>query len=335
MKPLVSILIPAYNSEKWIKETVMSAVNQTWDNKEIIVVDDGSTDSTLTILHELEAIGISVYSQNNKGACSARNFALSLSKGEFIQWLDADDLLAPDKIELQLKAANYNADTETLFSSSFSKFYYRSQKAELIPNALWQDLEPKEWIIQHLREGAIMYPHAWLTSRKLTEQAGGWNEKLKLNQDGEYFCRVVATSKFVRFVPDAKCYYRMGNITSISNKRSMETIKSLSLANDLCVNHLLKIENSPTTRNACVVFLQRFIKNIYFEEKELDGMQQIKKRILDLGGNIPRRQESKFFLIARLLFGLRIARLLKSQVWNLEITLRRYFDKVLLIINGN
>ncbi len=213
--PLVSICIPVFNSEKWIRETVMSAVNQTWVRKEIIVVDDGSTDKTLHILGELNTFGIKVYSQENKGACSARNHAFSESNGDFIQWLDSDDLLAPDKIELQLKEVNYTQKTKTLLSSSFSRFYSNPTKTKFIPNILWQDLEPREWLIKHLNDQAIMYPHAWLVSRSLTEIAGEWNESLRLNQDGEYFCRVVAASDHVKFVPGSKCYYRIGNLSSV------------------------------------------------------------------------------------------------------------------------
>src|ERR1700722_18018315 len=98
MKPLVSILIPAYNSEKWISDTLRSAIAQTWTHKEIIVVDDGSKDQTAAIARQFEADGVRVVTQKNQGAAAARNTAFGLSRGDYIQWLDADDLLSPDKI---------------------------------------------------------------------------------------------------------------------------------------------------------------------------------------------------------------------------------------------
>lgn len=103
MEPLVSILIPCYNAEKWLAETLESALAQTWDNIEIIVVDDGSTDKSLAVAKQFEPDGVKVISQANKGASAARNRAFQESQGDFIQYLDADDLLVPDKIELQVK----------------------------------------------------------------------------------------------------------------------------------------------------------------------------------------------------------------------------------------
>ncbi len=91
-KPLVSILIPAHNAQEWIADTLRSAIAQTWERKEIIVVDDGSTDQTHAIARQFETHGVRVVRQENQGASAARNKAFSLSHGDYIQWLDADDL---------------------------------------------------------------------------------------------------------------------------------------------------------------------------------------------------------------------------------------------------
>ena len=103
MKPLVSILIPAYNSEEWIAYTMRSAIAQTWERKEIIVVDDGSSDRTAEVARRFASKEVSIVSVENQGAAAARNHALKLSQGDYIQWLDADDLLAPDKIAKQME----------------------------------------------------------------------------------------------------------------------------------------------------------------------------------------------------------------------------------------
>src|ERR1700727_1220200 len=101
MKPLVSILIPAYNAEKTIAYTIQSAIDQTWQCKEIIVVDDGSTDRTAELAQRFGS-NVTVLSTENKGLSAAVNYALQHSQGDYIQELDSDDLLAPDKIERQL-----------------------------------------------------------------------------------------------------------------------------------------------------------------------------------------------------------------------------------------
>src|SRR5947208_2891018 len=116
MDALVSILIPAFNSEAWIAETIESALVQTWPRKEIIIVDDGSTDRTLAVAREFASKEVSVLTQPNQGAAAARNKAYSISQGKYIQWLDADDVLAPDKIARQMELCGHAGDTRMLLS---------------------------------------------------------------------------------------------------------------------------------------------------------------------------------------------------------------------------
>lgn len=99
--PLVSVIIPCYNAESYITEAIDSALNQTYPNVEVIVVDDGSSDRSIEII---QAYGNRVWieSGSHRGACAARNRGLALSQGEFIQFLDADDLLLPNKLEVQV-----------------------------------------------------------------------------------------------------------------------------------------------------------------------------------------------------------------------------------------
>ena len=99
--PLISVVIPCYNSENFIRESIESVLNQTYKNIEIIVIDDGSEDSTLSILQGFSGF-ITILSQNNAGAGSARNAGLNASKGEYVAFLDSDDYWEPDKIKIQL-----------------------------------------------------------------------------------------------------------------------------------------------------------------------------------------------------------------------------------------
>src|SRR5207302_3617886 len=133
MTPLVSILIPAYNAERWIAETIRSALAQTWPNKEIIIVDDGSTDDTVGIVREFASDGVKLIRQRNQGAAAARNRAFRQSRGNYIQWLDADDLLGPDKIARQMEMAEQVKDKWTLFSSAWGSFRHRPSKATFSP----------------------------------------------------------------------------------------------------------------------------------------------------------------------------------------------------------
>jgi glycosyltransferase involved in cell wall biosynthesis len=271
MKPLVSILIPAYNSEKWISDTINSALRQKWPNKEIIIVNDGSTDNTFRIAIKFESNIVKVISQENMGACVSRNKALKYSQGDYIQWLDADDLLHPDKISEQLKVAESEKNPRVLFTSSFGTFFFQTQKAKFQPNSLWQDLAPVEWMMTKFNEKVWMNPVTWLVSRKLTELAGPWDNKLTLNDDGEYICRVVSASEKVKFVPEAKCYYRIGNINSLSSdlKRSDQRFQSQLLSIVKQNKCLINMENSERTRSSCIKHLQGDYIDFFPERHDL------------------------------------------------------------------
>src|SRR4029078_11846139 len=125
MTPLVSIVIPAFNSQEWLAETLESALSQTWRRKEIIIVDDGSCDQTLCVTNRFVSKSVMGLTPEIQGAAAARNKALSVSQGDYIQWLDADDLLAPDKIAQQMARVEMAGQKGLLFSSAWGRFMYR------------------------------------------------------------------------------------------------------------------------------------------------------------------------------------------------------------------
>jgi glycosyltransferase involved in cell wall biosynthesis len=209
VKPLVSILIPAFNSQEWIADTLRLAIAQTWPLKEIIVVDDGSTDQTLAVARQFESDGVRVFAQKNQGAAAARNKAFSLSQGDYIQWLDADDLLAPDKIAKQLGALGESPNKQTLLSGSWGQFMHRYHRTKFIPSALWCDLSPAEWLVRKMSQNLYMQTASWLASCELSEAAGTWDTRPLGDDDGEYFCRVLLASDGVRFVPESKILSRI------------------------------------------------------------------------------------------------------------------------------
>src|ERR1700676_2498236 len=216
MRDLVSILIPAYNAQEWIGDTIQSALSQTWSNKEIIIVDDGSTDQTLSVARQYASKSVSVITQTNQGAAAARNNAFSVSRGDYIQWLDADDLLAPDKIARQMELVDQCDSKRTLLSSAWGRFLYRYYRAKFTPTPLWCNLAPTEWLLRKIDQNIHMQTGTWLVSRELTEAAGPWNTQLLGDDDGEYFCRILLCSDGVRFVPEAKVYYRASGASSLS-----------------------------------------------------------------------------------------------------------------------
>ena len=270
MRPLVSILIPAFNAEKWIAATLRSALAQTWEPTEIIVVDDGSTDRTLSVSRRFESRRVRVVAQANRGAAAARNKALFLSQGDYIQWLDADDLLSADKVALQMKALDQGRTGRILLSSAWGRFMYRDDRAEFLPTALWRDLSPVEWLLRKLGRNLYMQTATWLTSRELTEAAGPWDTSLWYDDDGEYFCRVLLASSGVRFVTAAKVYYRVSGAGRLSNiGRSNRKIEALWRSMTLHIDYLRSLEDSERVRAACIAYLQTSLGVFYPERPDL------------------------------------------------------------------
>ena len=305
MKPLVSVLIPCYNAEKWLSQTIESVLAQTWDNIEIILVDDGSTDNSLAIAHQFESRGVKVIAQPNRGASAARNLAFNISQGDFIQYLDADDLLAPDKIERQLQLL-LDGNLEYVAAAEWAKFYNSPQEAKFISDLVWTDKSPVEWLICSWEGGGMMALHAWLVPRKIAEVAGPWNEDLSLNDDGEYFCRVVLASKGVKFCSGAKIYYRSGNSSSLSATKSASAMKSAFLSFELGTNNLLAKESGNRTRHACATVFQRFIYDVYPSMPEL--IKKAEEYVDLLGGSdLQLTAGSRFHAISKL-FGWKITR---------------------------
>lgn len=280
--PLVSILIPAYNAEEWIADTIRSAIGQTWPRKEIIVVDDGSKDATLAIARQFENQGVRVVVQKNQGASTARNNAFSHSTGSYIQWLDADDLLAPDKISRQMELVLQGLSRRVLLSGPWAHFMYRPHRAHFNPSPLWCDLSPTEWILRKMELNIYMQTATWLVSRELTEAAGPWDVRLLGDDDGEYFCRVILASEGVRFVREAKIYYRAFRFDGLSYiDRFPDKIEAHWLSMQLHIKYLRSLDDSAAAREACLQYLRDSLIYFYPDKKHI--IQQADQLALELG----------------------------------------------------
>lgn len=328
MKPLVSILIPAYNAGEWIGDTLRSALAQTWENKEIIVVDDGSTDNTLAVARQFETQGVRVVAQNNQGPSATRNKLLSLSRGDYIQWLDADDLLAADKVAGQMAVAEQCLSKRILFSSPWGRFLYRYEHAQFVPTALWCDLSPAEWLVRKLDQNLHMQTATWLVTRELTEAAGPWDTLQARDNDGEYFSRVLLACEEVRFVPDAKVYYRATGSSSVSYiGRSNRKIEALWRSMQLHIKRLRSLEDSPRVRAACVKYLHNWL--IHFYPERPDIVHQAEQLAKDLGGQLKPPYLSWKYSWIRAIFGWPLAKRAQLHLPEVKWSLIRFWDKTL------
>jgi glycosyltransferase involved in cell wall biosynthesis len=336
MTPLVSILIPAYNAERWIAETISSALAQTWPRKEIIVVNDGSIDQTLRLARQFESKGVSVVTQENRGVCAARNKAYDLCQGDYIQWLDADDLLSPDKIAKQMKAAEQSQSKLTLLSCGWGFFIFRSNKARFIPTSLWCDLSSVEWLLRRYEGNLHMNPATWLVSRELTNAAGRWDTRLVGGgiDDGEYFCRVSLASNGIRFVPDVKVFYRITGSGSLSQiGRSNKKMESLLLGMELQIGYLRSLDDSKRSRAACVNYLQTWLPTFYPERPDL--VQKAQQLATSLEGRLAFPKASWKYAWIEKLFGFEAAKHTKLYYNRAKSSALSAWDRMMHSIDRN
>jgi glycosyltransferase involved in cell wall biosynthesis len=192
--PLVSIIIPACNSSAYVAEAIRSAVDQDYERKEIIVVDDGSTDSTPTILQSF-GDSITVLRQANAGPGAARNRGLRHAKGTFIAFLDADDCWAPGKLRLQLEYLNQHSDVGAVYSD-WLRWYPNPEGAFSVrhlpplvrpPSIVAQD---SGWIYTNLLFECRLLTSTVLMRRSIMTSVGLFNEELLRGQDYDYWLRL-------------------------------------------------------------------------------------------------------------------------------------------------
>jgi len=252
--PLVSVIIPVHNGAAYLAETVRSALDQTWKKLEIIIVDDGSTDNSIQIARDFEADNIKIFTQQNCGASAARNKGLKEAKGEYIQFLDADDLISPDKIEAQL--ACLKGSSTQLAICRTVHFTHGENHSNGVNSNDWfyQDNNDSVDFLIKLYAGEDVLPnyggmitiHSWLTHRALIEKAGLWNEKLSVDDDGEFFCRVVLASEGIKFCDKGVNFYRKFNDRmSLSAEKTLKGTESAILATDLKLGYLKKRSGDP------------------------------------------------------------------------------------------
>jgi glycosyltransferase involved in cell wall biosynthesis len=328
MKPLVSILVPAYNAERWISETIRSALEQTWSRKEIIIVDDGSRDQTVAVARQFAANNISVVTQENQGASAARNRAFELSQGDYIQWLDADDLLSPAKVAKQMAAAEECQDTLLLLSSGWGYIMYRPSRAQFLRTPLWCNLSPLEWLLRKMAQNLHMQTATWLVSRELTQAAGPWDTRLSLDDDGEYFCRVVLLSDEIRFVPGAKVFYRQPGSDRLSNiDQSDKKLESQFLSIKLHLAYLRSLEEGERVRAASLAYLQTWYG--WFLGERPDLARELEQLAANLGGQLEAPRLPWKYLWIQKLFGWTVAKRVRQR-WNrCKSSIVRSWDKTL------
>jgi glycosyltransferase involved in cell wall biosynthesis len=281
--PKVSVCIPCYNAEPFLPQALESVLAQTYSNIEIVVVDDGSSDRSLEILERHRARGVRVVHQTNNGQSAAANRAFSCSTGRLIKFFDADDVLEANHIALQVQTLGARMDAIAI--GEWSRFY-RADPNEAIfpPPPPWKQVRPVNWLTEQLSDARpMMQCGLWLIPREVLNACGVWDERLSLINDFEFFIRVLCHVSEIRFTPGARIYYRSGLTNSLSGNKSRRAAESAYLSLILGTQHLLKLENSLTTRRACANVLKGFEYKYYPHHADLRA--RIRARVVELGGS--------------------------------------------------
>lgn len=224
--PTISVVIPVYNGEKTIRETIESVLDQTFSDFELIVIDDGSTDSTLKIVKSIQDPRLKIFPYPNSGVSMSRNRGISQSTGEYISFIDADDLWTPDKLEAQLKALQENPQAAVAYSwtdciDESSRFLRRGGHTTANGDVYAQLL-----VVNFLANGSNP-----LIRREALEQVGEFDKSLVIGEDWDLWLRLAARFHFAA-VPAPQILYRQIADSASSNvvRYEREILKAINLA---------------------------------------------------------------------------------------------------------
>jgi glycosyltransferase involved in cell wall biosynthesis len=216
--PTISIIIPAYNAEQTILETIKSAQQQTFSDFELIVINDGSKDRTIEILQDVKDERLKIFSYENAGSATARNRGISHATGEFITFLDADDLWTPDKLELQLAALKQHPEAGVAYSWTCN--IKEGECIHYVKPVFEGNVYENLLLCNFISNGSNP-----LIRREAIESVGEFDTTLKSSEDRDYWLRIAARWHFI-VVPKAQILYRL---SSSSKSNNLERMKQASL----------------------------------------------------------------------------------------------------------
>jgi len=289
--PLVSICMPLYNAEKWISETLIDLKKQSYKNIEIIIVNDNSTDKSLERVQKFESKNIKVFTNPNKGACSARNYAFETSTGDYVKFMDADDYCTPNLIEKQVEAFKTLTKDDIVFSPL--KMLYSDGNLIVPQRSIDKDYKKAfDLQIKILKFGGFNIPHCYMMSRKLAEDVGGWDEDVLKNQDGEYFSRVLAQANSAICIKDAFAIWRQTGI-GVSAQLSLKAVESMLETYRKILKLTIEKQDTILTREICGEYFGLFIYTQYPQLKAI--LPRVKEILneLDIPIILPRRKVVK------------------------------------------
>lgn len=229
---MVSVIIPCHNAARWLGEAVESALSQTYNPIEVIIVDDQSSDESVQIAQSFGS-RIRLYQEKKTGGCHARNVGIRASKGKYIQFLDADDILCKRKIQAQVQilrnsAFQIVAGTWSYLHETKNGHYQKGslQKAIFVDDSICSLLSDKSWVPNF----------CYLYKKQSLVKAQGWDARLSCMQDVDLTLRILMTGEKIMYSDDFCGYYRRPLQQTTSTRDPYEFMRQ-------CLFNYIRAEN--------------------------------------------------------------------------------------------
>ncbi|MGK7952414.1 MAG: glycosyltransferase family 2 protein [Xenococcaceae cyanobacterium] len=273
----VSVIIPNYNRAALIGETIDNMLSQSLPPHEVIVVDDGSTDNSVEVIKSF-GNRVTLIQQTNKGAGAARNAGLKIASGEFIQFMDSDDLASLNKLEVQAKALEQeNAD---IVYGPWAKVWFQQDLIQLENVVLQQKPLPESRSPLHwfLTSWSMVFQQC-LVRKSLLDRVGGYREDMQLYEDGELFLRLLLAKAKLVHENQSLTLYRLGDSNKLTESGSTQTRKLLDKAKFYLIVAELLAKN----------YQQQLLHNFEFNLRIWQTLNELNKSLVNdrsLTGNL-------------------------------------------------
>ena len=282
--PRVSVIIPTYNCDRYLARAIESALEQSYTDHEILIVDDGSTDNTADLLDRYEG-KIRYFRQPNRGVSAARNLALSHATGEFIAYLDADDMWYPKKLELQVAFLDIEKECG-LVHTEVSVIDEDDHIVHLRFNGETQRVIPQGHCLADMLRQCHIQTLTVLERRECVHRAGLFDERLPIAQDYHHWIKVALEGFAIGYLPDPLAKYRWRGGSLMGNQRRF--------LEDLVVIYESLLQENRIIRNGEGNMVQIVSQELFLKHRQLAYLErtggkygQARKRMRHLIRNRP------------------------------------------------
>lgn len=296
--------------------TMQSVLTQTYPEIETILVDDGSTDDSYAIAKTFEGERVKLVSQQNAGAACARNYGIQISTGNLLQFLDAGDVMDPEKIALQVSALKDNMNKVAV--CGYKQFTTDSELRDgSYPRQdfIYTTNDPQDFLVRlwgGMDEGNFIQTNCWLVPRSLVEKVGGWRNYRCPDDDGEFFARILLASEGIVFTPGVYNYYHIapGGVNQLSRSKNKKYLQNSLLTIDLKHMYLKASGSHPHADKAIARQYLQFAVDQYPAQRLLSKIAYSRYKSLRQKLEAP-LLGGKVIEFIKHIFGWRVARIIR------------------------